>query len=217
MPDDNLTGPWARPTIPELDGRYVRIARLNADADIHDLYDVSHRTDEFKALWRYLWNGPFTSQDEMYRWLVSAQDGSDPMCYTVFSRELGCKVGMFSLLHIPPDMGRLEFGHIWYSPLVQHTKVNSEVTYLFLCHAFDDLRYRRVEWKCDDRNEPSKRTARRMGFQFEGVFRKHMLVKGQNRDTAWFSMLDDEWATRKANFEKYLSAENVSLTQLNAH
>ncbi|MCA1554916.1 MAG: GNAT family N-acetyltransferase, partial [Chloroflexi bacterium] len=131
---------------------------LNADADVDDLYDVSHRTEAFKQLWRYLWNGPFASRDEMHRWLVSVQDGSDPMFYTVFSRALGRKVGMFSLLNIVPEMGRLEFGHIWYSPLVQRTKVNTEVTYLFLCHTFEDLRYRRVEWKCDNRNEPSKRT-----------------------------------------------------------
>src|SRR5438093_694724 len=89
----NLTAPWARPTLTELDGRYVRVARLDADADIDDLYDVSHRTDEFKALWRYLWNGPFASEAEMYRWLVSIQDGADPMFYSVFSRELRRKVG----------------------------------------------------------------------------------------------------------------------------
>ncbi len=215
MPDKNLAGHWARPTIAELEGRYVRVVRTNADADLDDLYDVSHRTDEFKSLWRYLWNGPFTSKDEMHRWLAAVQDGDDPMFYTVFSRELERKVGMFSLLNIVPDMGRLEFGHIWYSPLVHHTKVNTEVTYLFLRHAFDDLRYRRVEWKCDNRNEPSKRTAQRMGFQHEGVFRKHMVVKGQNRDTAWFSIIDDEWQARKANFETYLASEGVSLTQLN--
>jgi len=213
--DPNLSGPWPRPDIRHLSGRYVQVARLDAAADIEDLYIVSHRTEEFRALWRYLWNGPFEGKDAMYRWLESVQDGADPIFCTVASTELSKKVGMFSLLNIVPEMGRAEFGHIWYSPLVQRTKVNTEVTFLFLRYMFDDLHYRRVEWKCDNLNEPSKRAALRLGFKYEGLFRKHMVVKGKNRDTAWFAMLDEEWPHVKANFETYLSNDGLSLTKLN--
>lgn len=215
MTDGNLLGPWTRPNVRQLQGRFVEVARLDPAADIDDLYEVSHRTEDFRALWRYLWNGPFETKNAMYQWLEAIKDSDDPMFYTVVSRELGKKVGMFSLLNIVPDIGRAEFGHIWYSPLAQRSKVNTEVTFLFLRHMFDDLHYRRIEWKCNNLNEPSKRAALRMGFKYEGVFRHHMLVKGENRDTAWFSIIDDEWPVVKSNFETYLSADGVSLSQLN--
>jgi RimJ/RimL family protein N-acetyltransferase len=99
--------------------------------------------------------------------------------------------------------------------MAQKTKVNSEVVYLFLRYLFDDLKYRRVEWKCDNDNIPSKRAALRIGFAFEGVFRQHMIVKGKNRDTAWYSIIDKEWTERKKNFERYLAMDGLSLTKLN--
>ncbi len=215
MSDPNLSGPWLPPAIGELRGRHVSVERLDPDRHVDDLYDVSHRTEEYRALWRYLWNGPFESKQAMYQWLAEVRSGTDPVFYTVRSHELGRFVGMFSLLNIVPAMGRAEFGHIWYSPLVQKTKVNTEVTYLFLREMFDNLHYRRIEWKCDNHNEPSKRAALRMGFTYEGLFRKHMVVKGKNRNTAWFSMLDEEWSVVKRNFDTYLSSDGVSLTELN--
>lgn len=206
---------WERPSLSGLQGQHVTISRVDPDADIADLYELSHRTDEFKALWTYMFNGPFADQQAMYRWLSAIKDSHDPLFFTVYSHALRRKVGVFSLLNIVPEMGRLEFGNIWYSPVAQRTRVNTEVTYLFLRYALDDLGYRRVEWKCDNRNEPSKRAALRMGFKHEGLFRKHMVVKGQNRDTAWFSIIDEEWPALRANFERYLSAGDLSLTQLN--
>lgn len=151
----------------------------------------------------------------MLGWLKSVGKSNDPLFFSVQSKPLERKVGMFSLLNIAPEMGRLELGNIWYSPLVQRTKVNTEVTFLFLSHLFDDLKYRRVEWKCDNCNEPSKKTALRMGFKYEGLFRQHMMVKGQNRDTAWFSMVDKEWPPLKTNFQKYLTGDAPSLRELN--
>jgi RimJ/RimL family protein N-acetyltransferase len=106
-------------------------------------------------------------------------------------------------------------GHIWYSPLAQKTMVNTETTFLLLRYLFDELGYRRVEWKCDNANAESKRAARRMGFRPESVFRKHMIVKGKNRDTAWFALIDDDWPAIRANFEAYLSTPGLSLTELN--
>jgi len=196
-------------------GQHVTIARLDPDADIDDLYAVSHGNAEFERLWTYLWHGPFPDKSGMHQWLTSIQQSRDPLFYTVFSQALGRKVGMISILNIVPEMGRAELGHIWYSPLAQRSKVNTEATFLLLRHLFDDLDYRRVEWKCDNANERSKQAAMRMGFRPEGVFRQHMIVKGKNRDTAWFAIIDQEWPAIRAHFEAYLSTPGLSLTELN--
>lgn len=213
--DTSIRARWERPSLSGLQGQHVSLSRVDPDADIADLYELSHRTDEFKALWTYMFNGPFADQQTMYKWLSAVKDSQDPLFFTVYSHALQRKVGLFSLLNIVLEMGRLEFGNIWYSPVAQRTRVNTEVTYLFLRYALDELGYRRIEWKCDNRNESSKRAALRMGFKYEGLFRKHMVVKGQNRDTAWFSIIDEEWPALRANFERYLSSGDLSLTQLN--
>ena len=123
---------------------------------------------------------------------------------------------MVSFLNLAPDMRRLELGHIWYGPEAQKTKVNTEAVYLMLSEAFDRLRYRRVEWKCDSLNERSRSAADRLGFKFEGIFRCHLIVKGRNRDTAWYSLLDSEWSSVKKNLETWLyDSESVSLRNLN--
>jgi RimJ/RimL family protein N-acetyltransferase len=215
MSDQLTTQTWARPDIAGFQGQHVLISRLDPEADIDDLYAVSHGSAEFERLWTYLWYGPFPNKEAMYHWLTSVRDSQDPLFYTVYSRELRRKVGMVSILNIVPDAGRAELGHIWYSPLAQKSRVNTEVTFLLLRYLFDDLHYRRVEWKCDNANEASKQAALRMGFRHEGVFRKHMIVKGRNRDTAWFAMIDDDWPAIKANFETYLSTPGLSLTRLN--
>ncbi len=215
MPDELVAGSWARPDVAGFQGQSVAVSRLDPGADVDDLYEVSHRTEEFKRLWTFLGYGPFPDKDAMRSWLTSIRDSQDPLFYSVYSRELKRKVGMISILNIVPDMGRAELGHIWYSPLAQKSGVNTEVTFLFLRYLFDDLRYRRVEWKCDNRNEASKRAALRMGFQYEGLFWKHLIVKGRNRDTAWFSIVDEEWPAIRSNFERYLATPGLSLTEMN--
>ena len=215
MTHPSFPSTWPYPSIAHLVGQHVSIARVNPDADVDELYAVSHGSAEYEALWTYLGPAPFPNRDAMRDWLISIKDNQDPLFYTVTSKALQRKVGMISVMSIVAAMGRAELGNIWYSPLVQRTHVNTEVTYLFLRYLFDDLRYRRVEWKCNNLNEPSKRAALRMGFKHEGLFRQHMIVKGQNRDTAWFSIIDSEWPSIKANFEHYLSSDNASLTALN--
>lgn len=205
---------WDVPDIQQLEGKHVLITHLNPDADIDDLYEVSHAKEEYKALWAYMNYGPFSTKREMYEWLLSIKEDKDPLFYTVFSKNLKKKVGMYSILNIKPKMGRVELGNIWYSPLVQKTVVNTEATYLFLCYLFDELKYRRIEWKCDNRNEASKYAAIRLGLSYEGLFRQHMVVKGRNRDTAWFAMLDSEWPERKGDFQRYFSNQGLSLTKL---
>ena len=150
--------------------------------------------------------------------LKAAAESKDPLFFTVHHRESKLRVGMVSFLNIISDMRRLELGHIWYSFDAQRSNVNTEAVYLMLCEVFDRLKYRRVEWKCDSLNERSRSAALRLGFQFEGVFRQHMIVKGRNRDTAWYSMLDNEWAGVKQNMEMWLyqnPQQQLSLTILN--
>ena len=111
-------------------------------------------------------------------------------------------------MRIVPEHGVIEIGSIYWGPAIARTRLATEALYLFARHSFEDLGYRRFEWKCNDRNEPSKRAALRFGFTFEGIFRQHMIMKGENRDTAWFSMLDSEWPARKAEFGRWLALEN---------
>jgi RimJ/RimL family protein N-acetyltransferase len=113
-----------------------------------------------------------------------------------------------SYLRITPEFGVIEIGHIWFAPGLQRTTAASEAIYLLARHAFDDLGYRRVEWKCDALNAASRRAAERFGFTFEGVFRKHQIVKGRNRDTAWYAITNDQWPAIRAGFQSWLSPEN---------
>ncbi len=207
---------WDAPERITRRGQYVSLAPLDPERDIDDLYELSHEPAIYQGLWTYLANGPYATKAEMLTWLHAIAPGDDPLFFTVTSHAHNRSVGMISIMSIAAPMGRAELGHIWYSPLVQRTKVNTETVYLLLSYLFDDLRYRRVEWKCNNANEPSKRTAQRLGFVPEGMFRQHMIVKGKNRDTAWFSIIDSEWPVRKAHFLTYLMPDaDVSLAALN--
>lgn len=197
-----------------LEGNHVIARRVHPDTDIDDLYELSHAREEYKALWHFMHYGPFASKAEMHTWLRSCAESRDPLFFTIFSKNQARCVGMYAIMNVSTRHGRAELGNIWYSPLVQKTIVNTEATYLFLSYLFDELKYRRVEWKCDDRNEPSKSAALRLGFSYEGLFRQHMVVKGENRDTAWFAMIDSEWPERKKNFERYFAHPGLALRKL---
>jgi len=180
-----------RPEQRVFEGRFVCLMPLEAERDAETLFSVSHGTPHFESLWRYLPYGPFANAESYQEWLEKNAMSDAPLFFSVYQDPT--LVGVISLLNIEPLHGRAELGHIWYSPLVQRTKTNTESVYLLLCHLFDDLKYRRAEWKCNARNEASRNAAQRLGFQYEGLFRQHQIVKGENRDTAWFSMLDKEW------------------------
>ena len=206
---------WPRPQRRVFEGRVVSLMPSNATRDAAALYEVSHGTPEVEKLWRYLPYGPFENATAYGEWLGKNATSDDPLFFTVHQNAEAC--GMISILNIEPLHGRAELGHIWYSPSMQRTKVNTESVYLLLRHLFDDLKYRRAEWKCNNANAASKRAAMRLGFQYEGLFRQHQVVKDENRDTAWFSMLDSEWPRRKANLERWLyEDDSVSLSQLNS-
>ena len=197
-------------------GRYVRLSPLQADEDADELYGSGHEPEDARNIWRHLPYGPFANRDAMHAWLRSIQDGSDPLFFTVSCRQTGHRVGMISILRIAPEHGCAELGHIWYGVAAQRTSINTESVLLLLRHLFDDLGYRRVEWKCDAENVRSRAAALRLGFEFEGIFRQHMIVKERNRDTAWFAMLDRGWPRRRAHFERWLASEGKeSLSKLN--
>ncbi len=212
---DAIFGPWVFPDIHQLEGDHVTVQRINPERDIDDLYSVSHNPPERQSLFTFMSFGPFPSKPAMLAWLTEIAESKDPLYYSVFDKSRKAHVGMASLLNIVPAQGRVEIGNIWYSPVAQKTKVNTEVTYLFLKTLFRDYRYRRVEWKCDNNNVPSKQAALRMGFSYEGLFRQHMIIKGKNRDTAWYAIIDKDWSPLEKNFEAYLSGNVDSLSKLN--
>lgn len=205
---------WSRPQRRVFEGQFVTLKPMEVERDAAPLFAVSHGTPDIEKLWNYLPYGPFENEAAYRAWMDKTASGAEPMFFTVHQNEQAC--GVISILNIEPLHGRAELGHIWYAPFVQRTKVNTESVYLLLRYLFDDLKYRRAEWKCNNRNEASKDAALRLGFQHEGLFRQHLIVKGQNRDTAWFSMLDSEWPQHKANFEKWLyEDDSVPLSRLN--
>ena len=209
-------GAGARPRRADLVGNYVALKPLDAAKDAPELFAASHGDPETEALWTYMGSGPFGSQEEMTRFLEVRETSDDPLFFTVYDLALGQCVGVTSFMNIVPEMRRLELGNIWYSPRAQRTRVNTETIYLMLRQTFNDLGYRRVEWKCDALNARSRAAALRLGFSFEGILRQHMVVKGRNRDTAYFSMLDKEWPQKRAHMEAWLYGnEKVSLREMN--
>lgn len=201
-------------------GRFIVLSPINPQADAQELYSCTHGADMREQIWTYMSYGPFDSVQGMRQWLQVNAKSKDPLFFTVHHRKLKRRVGMVGFLNIISDMRRLELGHIWYSLDAQRSNVNTECIYLMLCEAFDRLKYRRVEWKCDSLNKRSRLAAIRLGFQFEGIFKQHMIVKGRNRDTAWYSLLDNEWTDVKKNMETWLyhnPNQQLSLTTLNSN
>src|SRR5580693_8352573 len=214
------TTPAPRPGPVTLKGRYGRIEKLRPEhAD--DLWRVFAGHDQ---LWTYIGtNGPFANAVDFASYIAMRAAAEDPYAYAIVDLS-DRPVGLFTLLRIVPDMRVIEVGHVLYSHALQRTPLGTEAQYLLARYVFEDLGYRRYEWKCDALNAASRRAALRFGFTFEAVFRQHMITKGHTRDTAWFSITDSEWRARKASFERWLTPDNfdnegrqkISLTALNA-
>lgn len=190
-----------------LDGRIVSLIPLDVEAHAQALYEGSHGRDGEK-LWTYLSDGPYPDFASFKQALAQKAASRDPLFFAILDNASQSAVGFAAYLRIEPRHGVIEVGHILYTPLLQQTTGATEAMYLMARHAFEDLHYRRYEWKCDSANQPSRRAALRLGFTFEGIFRQHMIIKDKNRDTAWFSMLDSEWPARKAAFEQWLEPSN---------
>jgi RimJ/RimL family protein N-acetyltransferase len=189
-----------------MEGRYVTLAPLDAAAHGESLWDAV-RGPEHDELWRYLFDGPYREREAFIAALERKAASEDPLFSAILDRETGRAVGYAAYLRIEPAHRVIEVGSILFTPLLQRTRGATEAMYLMARNVFE-LGYRRYEWKCDARNEPSRRAAERLGFTFEGIFRQHMIVKGGNRDTAWYSMLDSEWGERRAAFERWLDEGN---------
>jgi RimJ/RimL family protein N-acetyltransferase len=187
-----------------LQGRFVRLEPLDPARHAADLAAAGSDPD----IWTYLPYGPFAGEDEMRAHLVAQSESADPLFFAVVDAASGAACGVVSYLRIEPAHGCIEIGHIWFGPSLQRTPHATEAIYLLARHAFEDLGNRRFEWKCDASNARSRRAAERFGFTFEGVFRQHMIVKGRNRDTAWFALLDGEWPPARAAFEAWLDPAN---------
>ena len=187
-----------------LTGEFVELRKLDAGRDAPDLYPLSHGSEEMESVWTYMGYGPFRDAGHMQEWMASLEELIDPRFYAVVDLERSRAVGMASFLNIEDEMRRIEMGHIWYATVAQRTRVNTEAAYLMLQHAFEGLGCRRVEWKCDSLNDPSRAAALRLGFAFEGIFRQHMIVRGRNRDTAGYAMLDSDWAPVRKNLTTWL-------------
>ena len=191
-----------------LDGDRVRLEPVDPARHAVDLFASSHGPGRDDLLWEHLAYGPFGSQREFTGWLEERAASNDPLFYAIVDRESRRALGMASYMRIVPEHGVIEIGHIWFAPALQRTREATEAIFLLARHAFDDLGYRRLEWKCDALNERSRRAADRFGFTYEGVFRQHMVVKGRNRDTAWYSVVDSEWPAVRAAFEAWLAPAN---------
>ena len=201
--------PWEAARPPQrtvLEGRWCRLEPLAAAqhaADLHAAYAADNG-----SMWTYMPYGPFLEEDSYRAWCEEMERGDDPLFYAVVDQGTDRALGVASFLRIVPAVGVIEVGHIAWSPALQRSTLATEAMFLMMRHVFDDLGYRRYEWKCDDLNAPSRRAAERLGFTFEGVFRQATLYKGRNRDTAWYSVLDSEWPRLRAGYERWLAPTN---------
>ncbi len=199
----------AQPSVAKsLQGRYVSLRPVDAHLDAAPLYAVSHPPDGDETIWTYLPDGPYEAPEDLHEMLAWAETSEDPLYFTIERSVDDRPLGLASYLRITPESGVIEIGHIWFGVPLRRTPAATEAIHLLISHAFDDLGYRRLEWKCDSLNAASRRAAERFGFRFEGVFRKHMIVKGRNRDTAWYAITDEQWPAIRVGFEAWLSPKN---------
>ncbi|MEG3114684.1 GNAT family protein [Salinicola sp. 4072] len=208
---------WQPPLAPRaetLEGRFCRLEPLDASAHAPALWRAWQSSDpevvvdrDGKARWTYLGGRGFDDEAGCRRWLETMTASDDPHCYAIIDPADGQAVGMATYLRIVPVDGSIEIGHLNFSPRMARTPISSEALMLLISHAFE-LGYRRVEWKCDALNAPSRRAAERLGFRFEGIFRQHRVVNGRNRDTAWFSIIDAEWPAIRECHRRWLTPNN---------
>jgi RimJ/RimL family protein N-acetyltransferase len=199
--------PAPRPERVAHEGRFARLEPLDVGAHGDALWEVAGDSGADSS-WDYLPYGPWSAKEEYLAWLAKQQASVDPLFFAIIDQTSDRAVGVGTFMRITPEARCIEIGHLWFSPRLQKTPTATYAIFLLLRHAFDDLGYRRMEWKCHAMNAASRRAARRFGFTFEGIFYQNVIVKGKNRDTAWYSILDGEWPAIRANFETWLAPEN---------
>jgi len=199
--------PRPRPERKVLEGRYVRLEPLDAARHGDGLFDASTVVDA-DGRFAWLFENPPQTRAEFQTWLEKVAASQDPLYFAVIDIATGKVAGRQTLMRIEPNHGVIEIGSIYWGPLISRKPAATEAQFLFTQYVFDELGYRRYEWKCHNDNAPSKRAAERFGFKFEGIFRQHMVAKGANRDTAWYSIIDREWPSLKKAYEGWLDPDN---------
>lgn len=199
--------PRPRPPRTAMEGRYCRVEPLDPGRHADDLF-AANAEDAGGRNWTYLSVEPPPTREAYRAWAEGMAAGEDPMLHAIVDTATGRAVGVAAFMRIDPANGVIEVGHINYSPRLQRTRAATEAMALMMRRAFDELGYRRYEWKCDSLNAPSRAAAERLGFQYEGLFRQAMVYKGRNRDTAWFSVLDREWPALRSAFDRWLDPAN---------
>jgi len=198
--------PPPRPARVTLQGRHCRIEPLVASRHARDLH-AANMLDREGRMWTYLAYGPFADEATYVEWVALRERAEDALFLAIIDLSSNSTVGVASYMRIEPAWGTIEVGNLAYSPRLQRTIAATEAMYLMMKHAFE-IGYRRYEWKCNARNDGSRRAAERLGFTFEAIFRQHMVYKGMNRDTAWYSIIDGEWPRVRAGFERWLDPGN---------
>jgi RimJ/RimL family protein N-acetyltransferase len=202
--------PRERPARAPIGGQSVRLEPVSA-THAESLFEAAHGEGSDPELWDYLAYGPFPDLASFRDWLEERAASEDPLFFAVVDTASGKALGMVSFLRIDEAFGVIEIGHIWFGAALQRSRSATETIYLLSRQAFDRLGYRRLEWKCNNANARSQRAAERFGFTFEGVFRQHLIVKGKNRNTAWFSIIDGEWPAIRRGFERWLADDNFDV------
>lgn len=200
---------WTPPALPareSMEGRFCRVEALSAERHARELF-AANSLDTENRNWTYMTYGPFENWDAFREWVNASAATSDPLFFAIIDKPTGKAVGVASYLRIDPRHGSIEVGHLQFSPLLQGKPAATEAMYLMMKRAFE-MGYRRYEWKCNALNEPSRRAAQRLGLSYEGLFRQAAVVKGRNRDTAWYAAIDQEWPALKAAFQKWLEPSN---------
>jgi RimJ/RimL family protein N-acetyltransferase/ribosomal protein S18 acetylase RimI-like enzyme len=191
-----------------LRGANVVLRPVDAALDAEPLYAVSHPPAGDPGIWTYLWDGPYEDAQQLRRALTTIETSEDPLFFTIVRQLDERPVGVASYLRITPEFGVMELGHIWFGRPLQRTTAATEAIYMLARRAFEELGYRRLEWKCNALNAASRRAAGRFGFSFEGVFRNHQVVKGRNRDTAWYAILSEDWPAIREGYDAWLAPGN---------
>ncbi len=212
-----------RPPLTAAIGQYCRLEPLSAERHAADLYQAFSQAPD-DSDWTYMGVGPFPKLEDYRKFAEAAQAGNDPLHHAIIDLETGRAIGTLALMRIDPANGVIEVGFVSFSRQLKRTRIATEAQFLLMRRAFDELGYRRYEWKCDSLNAPSRQAAARLGFQFEGIFRQATIYKGRSRDTAWFSIIDTEWPALRTAYERWLTPENFdaegnqrqSLTELTA-
>ncbi len=208
--------PRPRPPRTAIAGRFCTVEPLDPERHAAQLF-AAYAEDREGRMWTYLPRGPYASPDEYRSFAETACRADDPLVHTILDNNSGEAVGTASYMRIEPSVGVIEIGSITYSPRLQRRPAATEAMYLMMRRVFDELGYRRYEWKCDSLNQPSRAAAARLGFRYEGLFRQASITRGGNRDTTWFSVIDSEWPALRTAFERWLDPANFATDGTQRH